>query len=461
MASVGDSAGDSAEGSAGNGLDLLAGLIAAARRAGADAADAVLVNATSVSVQRRLGRTEHLERAEGRDLGLRVFVGQRAAIVSSTTVDPAGFADLAGRAVAMARVVPEDPFTGLAGEAAIGAVPDASLLDLDDPAEPDTAALIARAGAAEEAALSVQGVTNSEGAEAGFSRSEILLATSAGFAGRYVRTGHSISATALAGEGTGMQRDYDYSTAVHLADLDDPAAIGLSAGSRAVARLGPVRPKTAMLPVVYDPRVAGSLLGHLSAAVNGAAVARGTSFLKEKRGERIFAEGVFIHDDPRRRRGLRSRPFDGEGVATAPLTLVRDGVLMSWLLDARSARQLGLASTGSAARGTGGPPSPASSNLYLAAGLLSPAELMADIGEGLYVTELIGMGVNGVTGDYSRGAAGFMIRNGELAEPVAEITIAGNLVAMFAALVPANDLRFRRGTDAPTVRIDGMTMAGA
>jgi PmbA protein len=439
-------------------LDLLADLIARARGAGADAADAVLVSGTSLSVQRRLGETEHVERSEGRDLGLRVFLGQRAAMVSSSTIDSASFKELAERAVAMARVVPEDPYAGLADTAA---PPEQVALDLVDATEPATEQLVARAATAEAAALAVPGVNNSEGAEAGFSRTEAFLVTSAGFAGSTTRTSHSVSATALAGAGTAMQRDYDYHSTVYLADLDDPAAIGRSAGERAIARLNPTRPATARVPVVYDPRVAGGLLGHLAGAISGASVARGTSFLKDKMGQRVFAAGIAVHDDPRRVRGARSRVFDGEGTPTAARALIDDGVLTTWLLDSRSARQLGLRSTGSAARGTGGPPSPSPSNLYLAAGRPTPAELMADIKLGLYVTELIGMGVNGVTGDYSRGAAGFLIRDGALAEPVAEITIAGNLLEMFAHLTPASDLRFRRGTDAPTVRVDGMTMAGA
>ena len=440
-------------------FELLAALIARARAAGADAADALLVSGTSLGVQWRLGRTEHLERSESRDLGLRVFVGHRQAVVSSSAVDPAGFALLAERAVAMARVVPEDPYAGLAERAAPPA--DAAPLDLDDPAEPDAAALLARAAAAEAAALAVPGVTNSEGAEAGYGRSVMVLASSEGFAGRFVRSSHSVSATVLAGSGTGMQRDYDYASAVHMSDLDDAATIGRTAGERAVARLDPVRPKTAKLPIIYDPRVAGGLVSHFAAAINGASVARGTSFLKDRMGQRVFAPGIAVVDDPRRRRGLRSRPFDGEGVPTGEVLLAEDGVLLSWVLDSRSARQLGLQSTGHASRGTGGPPSPAPSNLYLRPGRLTPAELMADIREGLYVTELIGMGINMVTGDYSRGAAGFMIRDGALAEPVAEVTVAGTLPEMFAALTPANDLRFRRGTDAPTLRVDGMTMAGA
>jgi len=439
-------------------LDLLADLIARARAAGADAADAVLVSGTSLSVQRRLGETEHVERSEGRDLGLRVFLGQRAAMVSSSTIDPASFKELAERAVAMARVVPEDPYAGLADTAA---PPEQVALDLVDATEPTTEQLVARAAAAEAAALAVPGINNSEGAEAGFSRTEAFLVTSVGFAGSTARTSHSVSATALAGAGTAMQRDYDYHSTVYLADLDDPAAIGRGAGERAIARLNPTRPATARVPVVYDPRVAGGLLGHLAGAINGASVARGTSFLKDKMGQRLFAAGIAVHDDPRRVRGLRSRVFDGEGTPTVARALIDDGVLTTWLLDSRSARQLGLRSTGSAARGTGGPPSPSPSNLYLAAGNLTPGELMADIKLGLYVTELIGMGVNGVTGDYSRGAAGFLIRDGALAEPVAEITIAGNLLEMFAHLTPASDLRFRRGTDAPTVRVDGMTLAGA
>lgn len=440
-------------------LDLLQDLLARARAAGADAADAILYATTSVSVERRLGRMESLERSESRDLGLRVFVGRRAAIVSATTVDPAQFAALAERAVAMARVVPEDPFGGLAE---LMAPPeDCAALDLLDAAEPEVAALIARAEAAEQAALAVPGVSNSEGGSAGYSRTDIHLATSAGFAGSFARTGHAVSASVLAGSGTAMQRDYDYHGTVHLADLDAAETIGRRAGERAVARLNPTRPKTGVMPVVYDPRVSASLVGHLSAAINGAAIARGTSFLKEKMGQRIFAPGIAIIDDPRRPRGGRSCTFDAEGVPTRRRPLVEDGVLQTWLLDSRSARQLGLASTGHASRGTGGPPGPSATNLYLAAGTASPAALMADIREGIYVTEMIGMGLNALTGDYSRGAAGFMIRDGALAEPVAEITVAGNLNDMFARLVPANDLSFRRGTDAPTIRVDGLTVAGA
>ena len=271
-------------------LNLLSDLIAKAKAAGAEAADAVLAAGTSLSVSRRAGQTEHVERAEGRDLGLRVFVGQRAAMVSSSSVDPAGFQALVERAVAMARVIPEDRYAGLADTMR---PPEPDMLDLDDPSEPSAEALIERASRAEEAAMAVPGVTNSEGADAGYGRSEVVLVTSAGFAGRRTGTSHSISATALAGVGTGMQRDYDYHSVAHLSDLDDPIAIGRSAGERAIRRLNPTRPQTAKLPVIYDPRVAGSLLGHLTGAINGASVARGTTFLKDKMGARIFAPRHF------------------------------------------------------------------------------------------------------------------------------------------------------------------------
>jgi PmbA protein len=444
-------------------LDRLAELVAAAKRAGADAAEAMLAEGRSVSVQRRLGALEQVERAESRDLGLRVFVGRRQAVVAATDDTPAGFARLAERAVAMACAVPDDPHAGLA-EAPDGSADLAArlgALDLVAPGEPDLATLEARAAAAEEAALAVPGVTNSEGASADWGIASVAIVASNGFVGSYARTSHGVSVAALAGTGTAMERDYDHATAVHPEDLEDPAAIGRQAGERAVARLNPRRPRTATMPVVYHPRVAASLLSHLAAAINGAAVARGTTFLKGALGTRVFAPGVAIHDDPTRRRGLRSRPFDAEGIAGRPRAVVEDGVLATWILDLRSARMLGLASTGHAARGVASVPAPATTNLWLAPGEVAPEALMADIAEGLYVTELIGMGVNMVTGDYSRGAAGFMIRRGALAEPVSGITVAGNLKEMFARLVPANDLRFRRGTDAPTVRIDGLTVAGA
>lgn len=439
-------------------LALLEALLCAARQAGAEAADALLLDQQALSARQRLGRLEEVTRAESTELGLRVFVGRSAAIVSTSKREPKGFAALAERAVAMARAVPDDPFAGLAAQESAGPFAE---LDLDDPDEPDAAALALRAAAAEDAARAVAGVTNTEDAEAGWSRTTTVLATSTGFTGASTRSSSSTSVTALAGTGTGMQRDYEYSVATHAADLMAPEEIGRRAGTQAVARLGARRLASARMPVVFAPRVAGTLVGHFAAAANGAAVARGTSFLKERMGTAVFAGGIAIHDDPLRRRGLRSRPFDGEGVASRALALVVDGRLASWFLDSRSARQLGLASTGHAARGVSAPPAPAPTNLWLAAGALAPDALIADIAEGFYVTELIGMGVNPVTGDYSRGAAGFAIRAGALAEPVAGVTIAGNLLDMFALLAPGGDLEFRRGTDAPTVRIEAMTVAGA
>ncbi len=437
---------------------LVEELVATALRAGADAADAVFVGNLSMSVSVRNGRPDSLERSESQHVGLRAFVGQRAAIVSASSLLPSQFRRLADRVVAMARVVPEDRFTGLSG---VGGSADASGLELDDGAEPDVASLTERALAAEAAALAVHGVTQSGEASAGYGRSEIVLATSDGFGGAYARTGHSVSASALAGAGVEMQRDYDFHSTVHLVDLDEAAAIGTRAGERAVARLRPGKPRTGTMPVVWDPRAATSLIGHLVGAANGSAVARGTSFLKDRLGERIMKAGVNVVDDPRRVRGLRSRPFDGEGLETRALSIVEDGVLRSWVLDGRSARQLGMASTGHASRGTSGPPSPSTTNLTLSAGSVTVGELIGDIVEGLYVTEMMGSAVSGITGDYSRGATGFMIRNGALAEPVAEITVAGNLLDMFRELTPADDLVLRRGVDSPTVRIDGLTVAGA
>ncbi|MBB5695138.1 TldD/PmbA family protein [Muricoccus pecuniae] len=437
--------------------EVLSDLVAAARAAGADAADAMMASGASLSVGMRLGEVEAVERSEGFDIGLRVFLGRRQAVVSTTDADPGGFAALAERAVAMARAVPEDPFGSLPES-----VPPlgAAALDMDDGVEPDVAALTARARRAEEAARAVSGVTNSEGADAGWHCTVIALAASNGFAGTYSRSGHSLSVTALAGEGTAMERDYDLSSATHLSDLDDPETLGRNAGERAVRRLNPIRPATARLPVLLDPRVAGSILGHLVSAANGAAVARGTSFLRERMGQKVMASGLTLRDDPTRPRGPRSRPFDAEGMPTAPLSIVEDGVLRHWLLDWRSARQLGMQSNGRASRSVGGPPSPSTTNLWLEPGAMTPEALMADIKEGLLVTEMIGSSINALTGDYSRGASGFMIRDGKVAEPFSGVTLAGNLLDMFLNITPANDLRFRHGTDSPTLRIEGLTMAG-
>jgi PmbA protein len=339
-----------------------------------------------------------------------------------------------------------------------GAIPS---LDADDGQDPDPAALRTRALAAEQAALAVRGVTNSSGGSASASASSIALATSAGFVGAYRATGYSCSAGVIAGEGGAMQRDHAWHSARHIEDLDPAEALGRLAGTRAVARLNPTRPKPGRMPVLFDPRVGSTLLGHFSGAISGSSVARKASFLQNKLGSRVLAAGVSIVDDPLRQRGLRSRPFDGEGVRVARVELVSDGILNSWIAESASARQLGIEPTGHASRGAGGAPGASPSNLYIAAGRQSRDELLGAFPEALLVTELIGQGVNPVTGDYSRGAAGFMVRGGAIAEPVAEITIAANLIDMFATLVPASDLEFRRGIDAPTLLVPEMTVGAA
>ena len=439
-------------------LERLNNVIIKAQTAGANAADLLYAEGMSVTMSYRLGKPENLDRAEGIDLGLRVLIGKRQAIVSSSDCSDAALDELVERAVAMARVVPEDQFCGLAdSEQLANDIPD---VDECDPVEPSATVLEARAHEAEAAARDVPGVTNSEGAEAGWSRSRIAIAASNGFAKVRVRSSHSISAAVLAGEGTGMERDYDWASVVHGEDLPDSAEIGRKAGENAVKRLNPKKISSAQVPVIYDPRVAQSILTHLAGAVNGAAIARGTSFLKDRMDTSVFSDAISIVDDPLRPRGLRSKAFDGEGLATSRKNIIEDGTLTTWILDLRSARQLGLKSTANAARGTSSPPSPATTNLYMEPGSVSPAELIADIKSGLYITGLMGQGANLITGDYSRGAEGFWIENGEIAYPVSELTIAGNLDTMFRSVIPANDLIFRFGTNAPTLRIDGMTVAG-
>ncbi len=442
-----------------NAIDLLHDLIGRAKRAGADASDAVLFEGVSLSHGRRLGKTEKLERSEGHDLGLRVFIGRQQAIVSSSDRSSKALDELVERAVAMAKAVPEDPYCGLAEPGEIARQWPA--LDTFDAQEPSAEILIERARAAEEAALAVKGVTNSEGAEAGWGRSEVALVASNGFAGAYRGSSHGVSASVIGGRGAGMERDYDYSSTVYAADLRDPSEIGRSAGERAVKRLGARKMPTARVPVVFDPRVARGFISHLLGAISGPSIARGTSFLKDRLGQRIFPEAITIIDDPHRRRGLRSKPFDGEGIANHRRAIVDKGVLTTWLLDLRSARQLGLHTTGHAARGTASPPSPAATNVWIEPGALSPQALIADIESGFYVTEMMGFGVNGVTGDYSRGAAGFWIDKGEIVFPVSEMTVAGNLKEIFARLVAADDLEFKAGSDAPTLRVDDLTVAGA
>ena len=434
-------------------------LVAAARGAGADAADAIYACNASTTVSVRLGALEDVERSEGEEIGLRVFIGQRSASISASDMNPASLGTLVDRCIAMAREAPEDPYAGLAPEdRLLRAAPPA--LDLADPAEPEPSVLRERAQIVEEAARAVAGVTNSEGGGAANGRSQMALVTSHGFAGAYAGTTHSTWASVLAGSGADMQRDHSSHSARYLSDLKDAALIGTRAGERAVARLNPAKLESGVLPVIFDPRIGSSLLGHLIGGMVGPAIARRSSFLLESLGEQLFDSAITILDDPLRPRGLRSRPFDGEGLPVAPRALIDGGVLTGWLLDSASARQLGLEPTGHASRGGSGAPGAGVTNVHLQPGSVSPTQLMADVKRGLYVTDLIGMGVNGVTGDYSRGAAGFLIEDGVIRKPVSEITIAGNLKDMFRALVPADDLVFRYGMNVPTIRIDGMTVAG-
>jgi PmbA protein len=437
--------------------DLAGRLLEAAHRAGAHAADALAVRSVSLGIEVREGAVEESERSEGDDLGLRVFIGRRQAVVSTNDIKIDIF-QLAERAVAMARAAPEDQFAGLADPGLLArAIPD---LDLLDPALPSVGELEQRAHHAEAAALAVQGVRKSGGASASAGIGAMVLMTSGGFRGSYLSSGQSLSMMAIAGEGTCMERDYDYTTALHGCDLEPPEKVGRTAGERTVARLNPRKVASKRVPVIFDRRVAGSLVGHLAGAINGSAVARKTSFLREKLGQQLFKPGIRVLDDPLRKRGLRSRPFDAEGVAAKPLAVVEDGTLASWFLDCATARELGLATTGHAQRGVSSAPSPGASNLHLSMGTASPDELIADVADGFYVTSLIGSGVNQVTGDYSRGASGFWIENGKRSYPVSEVTIAGNLLDMFRSLSPANDLEFRYGVDAPTVRVEELTVAG-
>ncbi len=441
-----------------NTVDFLSDLLARARSTGADAADAMLVESSGQSATWRLGKLDNVERAERADLGLRVFVGRRQAIVSTGDLARPSLERLVEHALAIARAVPEDPHAGLAEPDHIAR--EYPRLELDDREQPDNDALARQAAVAEEAALAHPKITNSEGAEARWSRVRTTLVATNGFAGASARSSHSIGASVIAGSSGTMERDYEYRMVVRARDLPDPAEIGRKAAERAAARLNPRKTKSKAVPIVFDPRVAGSMVRHLASAISGPTVARGTTFLKGKLGQPVFASGITIVDDPLRSHGLRSRAFDVEGVLTERRHLVDQGVLTTWLLDSTSARQLGLSTTAHAVRDVSAAPSPAPTNAWIEPGAATPDELISDIREGLYVTEMLGMGVNLVTGDYSRGAAGFWIEDGRIGWPVAEVTIAGNLAEMFARLTPASDLEFRYGVDAPTLRIDGMTVAG-
>ena len=441
--------------------DLTHALIDAACKAGADAADAVALQDDTLSIEVLDGALEHADRSEGTEIGLRVFVGRRQASVSASDTRPDMIATLAERAVAMARIAPEDPFAGLAEPEQLARDADAGALDLLDETEPDPQALEERALAAEQAARDVQGVSQVQAAGAGWSHRAMHLAATNGFSGGYGRTGWSISAVAISGEGLGMERDYFGDSRSHAADLMTAAEIGRIAGERAAARAGSSRPPTGRFPVLYDERISSGLIGHLVAAANGAMIARGSSWLKDALGAQVLPEGFDLVEDPHRRRVGGSRPFDGEGLPTARRVLVENGILTGWTLDLATARQLGMTSTASAARGVGGSPSPSVGNLALTQGASSKADLIADMGTGLLVTSLIGSTINPTTGDYSRGASGFWIENGEIVRPVNECTIAGNLRDMLMTIRAANDARPHLSRVVPSLLVEGLTIAGA
>ncbi len=441
---------------------LAARLLDAARKAGAEAADALAVAGDSLSIEVRGGALEEAQRAEGVDLGLRVLIGRRQACVSSSDTRDETLRAMAERAVAMAREAPEDPYCGLAAPDQLAAGWDAAALDLADPAPaPTPAELEAEARRAEAAALAVPGVTKMDAAGAGWSASAFHLASTNGFSGGYARTGRSIQAVAISGDGLAMERDYAYDSRIHGADLDSPEEIGRLAGTRAAERFGAGRPPTGAYPVLFDERVASSLIGHLSGAINGTAIARGASWLKDALGEQILPRGMDLVEDPLRPRIGGSRPFDAEGLPVARRSVAADGVLTGWTLDLATGRQLGLPSTGNASRGTSAPPSPSAGNLALTQGTATRDELIAAMGTGLLVTGLIGATINPTTGDYSRGASGFWVEKGEIVRPVNECTIAGNLRAMLRTLVAANDARPHLSRVVPSLLVEGLVIAGS
>ena len=434
-------------------------LISQAKKAGADAADAIYVCDSSTQVQMRLGELEDVERSEGEEIGLRVFAGKRSATVSSSNMDPEILSALVGRALDMAREAPEDDYAGLAPENLILKT-EPHPIDGDDGADPDPTQLRELALKTEDAARAVSGVSNSEGGGASAGRTIVALATSHGFSGAYSTSGYGVSASVIAGEGDGMERDYAYHSTRHFEDLDAPELIGKEAGERAVSRLNPVDFESGAMPVVFDPRVSSTMLGHFVGAIAGSSIARKTSFLQDAMGSAIFDSAINIIDCPHRKRGLRSMAFDGEGLPTAKTKLIDNGRLTQWIMESASARQLGMQPTGHASRGVGGAPGVSVTNLHMSNGTVSQAELIKDIKHGVFITELIGQGVNPVTGDYSRGAGGFLIKDGEIGSPISEITIAGNLKDMFASLIPADNLEYRYAVNAPTLRTDSMTVAG-
>jgi PmbA protein len=447
-----------------DGPDLAAltdALLSAAKRAGAAAADAPAVAGRSQSIDIRAGRLEQAERSEAVEIGLRVLIGGRQACVSASDISASTIERLAERAVAMAREAPEDPTVGLADPGQLAQGWDLAAYEMQDATpEPTAAALEADARAAEAGAMEAPGITQVE-ASAGYSARSMHLAASNGFSGGYGRSSRSISAVAFTGEGTAMERDWSGESRVFQADLPEAQGIGAEAAQRALARAGAVKPGTGSFPVLFDERIASSLIGHLLSAVNGAAVARGASWLRDALGQQVLPAHLSVIEDPHRPRISGSRPFDGEGLPTRRRAIVENGVLTGWTLDLASGRKLGMASTANASRGTSAPPSPSSSNIDLTPGTVPRGDLIRDMGTGLLVTSMIGATINPTTGDYSRGASGFWVEGGEIRHPVNECTIAGNLRDMLMRIIPANDARAHLSTRVPSLLVEGMTLAGS
>ena len=441
---------------------LTEALLDAATRAGAEAADAIAIDGTSLEIAVRAGTLEQAERSEGVEIGLRVLVGRRQACVSASDTRPETLREMAERAVTMARLAPEDPTVGLADPAQLAKARDARHLDMSDPApDPDPAALEEAARRAEAAALAVKGITQVQSASAGFSRRRVHLAATNGFAGGYERSDHGLGCVAITGEGLGMERDYCGDGRNHAADLMSPEDIGRIAGERTVARAGARKPPTGAYPVIYDERISSGLIGHLLAATNGSAIVRGASWARGLLGEQVLPKGLSLVEDPHRPRASASKPFDAEGLPTARRVIVEDGVLTGWTLDLATGRKLGLPSTANASRGTSAPPSPSNGNVALTQGDIDLAGLMAEMGTGLLITSMIGSSINATTGDYSRGASGFWVENGQIAYPVNECTVAGNLRDMLMTIRPANDARTHLSRVVPSLLVEGLTLAGA
>ena len=442
--------------------DLSTALLKAAKDAGADAADTLAIEGTSLAIDVRGGALEQAERSEGIDLGLRVFVGHRQACVSASNTSERTIAEMAERAIAMAKEAPEDPHAGLAKPDQLAQAFDISVLELTDPRDEPTAAdLQDAANRAEAAALAIKGVTQAQGASAGYSHRRMHLAASNGFSAGYTRTDHSLSCVAISGEGLKMEREYDGDHRIFREDMRSAEDIGTRAGERAVARAGAKKPPTGAFPVVYDERISSSLIGHLMSAMSGSAITRGTSWLRESMGTQVLPEALSVIENPHRPRATGTRPFDAEGLPTQTRAFVQDGKLTSWILDLATARKLGLASTGNAQRGTSAPPSPGLTNLALTQGVQSKDQILAEMGTGLLVTGMIGSSINPNTGDYSRGASGFWVENGDIAYPVNECTLAGNLRDMLMNIAPANDARLHLSRVVPSLRVEGLTLAGA